>query len=129
MRTRTLPVLAVSAALLAGCGGGGDSAGEGAAKDGGATSGSAKGSTVTVKAFSFQPDPLEVKAGTEVTFDNQDDTLHDATSGPRDKPDGTFALQLEPKSKATYTFDEAGTYKYVCTIHPGPGMEAEIVVK
>lgn len=110
-------MLLVAALALAGCGRGGDTAEQ-----------QAEG--VTVKTFQFDPDPVEVKAGTTVEWVNEDRTTHTVTSGKRDKPDGDFDGQLtESGGKFSQRFEKPGTYAYHCRIHQGPGMEATVTVK
>ena len=136
--TRTLPVLLAAVLTLGACGGGdGDTSAPAADRestatttaDGATGADSSKGTTVTIKVFNFQPDPLEISAGDTVTWSNGDEILHTVTSGTREKPDGTFDGQL-PEKGATFdfTFDEAGTYEYFCSRHPGEGMTASVVV-
>lgn len=98
-----------------------------------ATSKTAEGSTkdstaVEIKLFAFNPNPVEVKVGSEIIWTNQDNINHTVTSGLRDNPDDKFDGLLNVKG-STYTekFTEAGKYTYFCKIHPG--MDAEIDVK
>jgi len=109
----------VAAVALAGCGGSGE--------DSGSSPASAK---VTLRTFTFAPDPVEIEAGTEVTWTNEDETTHDVTAGVRDKPEQQFGGTLDPTG-GTYSasFDEPGTFDYFCSIHSGPGMEAQVVVE
>lgn len=116
-RAAPLALALAVAASFAACGGGGE-AGE-----------SAQAARVQIKTFQFKPDPLKVKAGTTVTFENLDGTDHTVTAGPRDKPTGEFDATIAKGEKFERKFDMAGTYQYVCTLHPGPGMEGEIVVE
>lgn len=121
---RALLVAVLASLALAACGGG-DDAGDASVTP------SADTSTVTVKTFTFQPDPIEVEAGTTIRFVNDDAINHTVTSGTREAPTpDTFDGQL-PDKGATFELelDEPGTYPYFCTIHPGPGMTAEIVVR
>lgn len=110
--------LAVGLPLLvaSGCGGGGDS--EGAA---GRKPAASRGAVVTVKVFSFAPDPLRVKPGTRVVWRNQDATRHNVVGKG-------FKGDLPEGASYGYTFETAGTYTYRCTIHSGPGMRAKVVV-
>lgn len=89
---------------------------------------SGEATAVEIKLFAFNPNPVEVKVGTEITWTNQDNINHTVTSGLRDKPDDKFDGLLNEKG-STYTekFTEAGKYTYFCKIHPG--MDAEIDVK
>ena len=48
------------------------------------------GPSVTIHTFQFSPTPLEVQAGTRVTWMNQDDITHTITSGVPGKQDGRF---------------------------------------
>lgn len=123
---RNLLLISTSALFLAACGGS-DSAEEPApaAKAPAATAKAGAGNRVEIKAFQFKPDPLEVKVGDEVTFVNLDSTVHDVTSkqlGVSEDLDGKDA-------ETTITFDKAGTFKYVCTRHSGPGMRGQVVVR
>jgi plastocyanin len=75
--------------------------------------------TVEVQARdnSFEPQFVEVKAGTSVTFTNVGRTEHNVYPAV----DGAFApvdaTDLEPDEAATITFDEPGDVPYYCTLH------------
>jgi len=76
---------------------------------------------VTIQGFTFQPDDLTVGVGTEIVWENRDGAPHTATG------EGEFdSGQLERGDSYTFTFDEPGTYEYICEIHPY--MTATIVV-
>lgn len=108
--------------------------------DGGPSAASQEEETVArIKVFAFAPNPLKVPAGTKVTWVNDDDIAHTATSGKRTyepgdtgkvvstEKDGRFDIALDSAgSRGSYTFDQAGTFHYFCDRHPG--MEAEVVV-
>ena len=114
-----LPTTLVAAILLGACGS------EEEQRPTAAATKAASGPRVEIKAFQFKPDPIEVEAGDSVTFVNLDGTTHDVTSkqlGVSEKLEGKGA-------EATVTFDEPGTYKYVCTLHSGPGMRGQVVVR
>lgn len=137
---RHLPVLLaiVTALLLAACGGGGDSSGPptsgdtsasepAAAADGGSTE-------VTIESFTFMPEEVEVSAGTEVTWTNQDGFAHTVTSGTpddtTDRFDGVMGELGEMNGKGktfSFTFEEPGTYEYFCRFHPQQ-MRATVTV-
>jgi plastocyanin len=87
--------------------------------------GAAATKTVTLKNIAFSPKVLKVSRGTKVTFAFRDDTTtHNVTSTgrPRFKRIGDRS-----SGSATRTFSKAGTYRYVCTLHPG--MAGRIVVR
>jgi plastocyanin len=89
------------------------------------------GATVTVQTFQFGPDPVVVRAGTTITFVNNDKIDHTVTAGTREAPTpDVFDGQL-PQQGATFdlTLTDPGTYDYFCEIHPGGGMTARIVVE
>jgi amicyanin len=91
----------------------------GASSDGSSAttgSGASSGPTVTIKDFAFSPDTLNVKVGTTVTFVQEDSVPHNATgSGPA----GFIKSPTLTKGQTyTVTFTKAGTYPYICTIHP-----------
>jgi plastocyanin len=128
-RSRTLIVVTVLAllalSLIAACsqgGGGGSSAPSGSSSDASST-GAGGGQKVVLKDFSFQPANIEVKAGTAVTWENQDSAAHTVTADS-----GAFSSpQMEQGKTFSFTFDKAGTYKYHCSIHPS--MVGQVVVK
>jgi plastocyanin len=101
--------VAVAVALLAGACGGGDSA--------------PKSAAVTIKGFIFDPSPLRVKAGTDVTWSNKDQILHTVTAGTTSGGEdaaktGLFEAPLDGAGKTfTFTFDKSGTYQYFCDRH------------
>ena len=112
---RTLiPSLALAAVLLAACGDDDDTGAIAPDED-----------TVTIERSRFAPDPLEVAAGTEVTFENVDPFAHTVTSA-EDSPLEFDSAEFGQDETFTQTFDEAGTYAYFCQIHPT--MRAEVVV-
>ena len=113
---------------------GGDDEGDAAEEPAGAPA------TARIKVFAFQPGRLKVEKGAVVTWINDDDIGHTVTSGTRTyaagdtgkvesvKKDGKFDHVLDGAgTKATYTFNEAGTFHYFCDRHPG--MEADVVVE
>jgi plastocyanin/uncharacterized cupredoxin-like copper-binding protein len=74
----------------------------------------ASGGSVTIEGFAFDPGTIEVAAGERVIWKNLDPAEHTVTAA-----DGSFdsgALAQGQTFKAT--LDRAGTYRYVCQIHP-----------
>jgi len=100
-----IPLLAV-AALIAGCGGSGESVGQPAAAK------SAQ-KIVDMTGSTFVPEAIDAKVGDTVSFVNKDEIAHNATGDGIDS--GTIA------GGATFDFKaaDAGTISYVCTFHPG----------
>jgi plastocyanin len=75
-------------------------------------------SRVEVRIFQFRPGHLEIKAGTKVTWTNQDDITHTVTSGTPETRDGRFGQRLEGRNTATtIEFKEPGIYPYFCERH------------
>jgi plastocyanin len=72
------------------------------------------GPSLTIKNFSFAPNPLTVKVGDTVTIANDDATAHTTTDGGGAFDTGPIA----PGTKKTITITKAGTYQYHCSIHP-----------
>lgn len=73
----------------------------------------------TIKLFMFNPEPLEVKAGTTVVWTNEDNIEHSVTSGTPPTPDGSFDSELFTQGKTyAFTFSEPGAYAYFCKRHP-----------
>jgi plastocyanin len=78
---------------------------------------------VTIDNFSFGPMELTVPVGTQVTWVNKDDVPHVVMS-----VDKIFKSKaLDTDDKFSFTFQQAGTYEYFCSVHPK--MTGKIVVK
>lgn len=82
----------------------------------GAQAASVAGSSATIKNFAFSPATLKVKAGTRVTWTNQDTDAHTVTSAGSGGP--LHSAPLATHATYSYTFTKPGTYPYLCTIHP-----------
>lgn len=93
------------------------------------------GSAVSIANFAFSPQTLTVKAGTTVTWTNNDGAPHTVTStdGPSTsaKTTGTFdSGNLGQGETFSVTFDKAGTYYYECTFHAAQAsMHGTVVVQ
>ena len=121
------PLLMVALLALAACSTG---AGSAAREAGGSSAPFAidvepvKATEVTaVKSYRFDLPAIEVTAGTEVLWTNEDDFPHNVhfVSGS----DATYDLPIG--ESATVTFDETGDYYYECSIHPQQ-MRGKVVV-
>jgi plastocyanin len=84
---------------------------------------------VTVRQFQFMPAELVVEAGTTVTWANQDQILHTATSGATPgQADGTFDGPMDGAGKSfSFTFEKPGTYPYFCSRHNS--MVGKVIVR
>ena len=68
---------------------------------------------VHIDNFVFEPAQLTVKAGQTVTWTNRDDIPHTIVSA------GKFRSKtLDTDDKFSFTFTNAGDYKYFCSLHP-----------
>jgi plastocyanin len=94
-----------------GCGGGGGSDAYGE-RDPVEVSGTSV--TVELKDIQFQPKGIKIKPGTTVTWVNKDPVIHNVR-----QVESVFLSQdvMEEGDTFTYTFNEPGTYRYVCTYH------------
>jgi len=73
---------------------------------------------VAIQTFQFQPGDLTVRAGTRVTWTNQDQIAHTVTSGTPESRDGKFDSPLNGQgAKFSFTFSQAGTHPYFCNRH------------
>ena len=78
---------------------------------------------VKIDNFSFEPTELRVPVGTSVTWTNRDDIPHTVVS-----TDKVFKSKvLDTDEKFSYTFTQAGSFPYFCSIHPK--MTGKVVVK
>lgn len=85
----------------------------------------AAGHQVLMSDYKFGPRTLTIPVGDSVTWVNQDTAPHDVktTSGPA----SVHSPMLDKGGTWSHTFTKAGSYGYVCTVHPG--MTGGIVVK
>jgi len=73
----------------------------------------AEDTSVTIDNFTFAPAELTVKVGTTVTWTNHDDIPHTVVSA------GKFRSKtLDTDNSFSFTFTQAGDYKYFCSLHP-----------
>jgi plastocyanin len=84
--------------------------------------GAAGDTSVKIDNFTFEPAQLTVKAGTTVTWVNEDDIPHTVVA--TDKSFRSKALDTD--DKFSFTFAAPGTYQYFCSLHPH--MTATITV-
>jgi amicyanin len=117
--------LAAGAITLAACGGGSGkpAAGNdmaGMAMPPNAAAGAAAASkpvatdAVHIKNFAFSPATVTVTAGSTVVWTNDDSIQHDVTFDG-----GSIASNtLSQNDTFSHTFRTAGTYHYICSIHP-----------
>lgn len=106
--------LLVAAIAVNGCGGGSDTGPD-------VDAAAPEKNTVVVRDISFKPDELEVEAGDTVTWRFEDKGIpHDVTG-----EDGSFKSDTMDSGTFEHTFDEPGTYAYICSLHPAQ-MKATI---
>jgi plastocyanin len=78
---------------------------------------------VEIADFLFDPETIEVSVGDTVTWTNEDEAPHDATAD-----DDSFATTLLDQGESdSVTFDEEGTFSYICSIHPPDGGYEDFV--
>jgi plastocyanin len=82
-----------------------------------------EGAQVVIDNFTFSPTPLTVKVGTKITWANHDDMPHSVVFP-------TLKLKspaMDTDESFTHIFDQAGTFDYVCGLHPF--MHGQVVVQ
>ena len=101
-----LAAAALAVAALAGCGAGSDDPGE--------AGGTPEPDTVVLRDIAFKPKKLTVEAGTTVTWRFEDSGIaHDVKA-----EDDSFASEVMDSGTFEHTFEEPGTYAYLCSLHP-----------
>ena len=130
-------ILLIGALGLGACGDDDDSGSPAAAEPAGdattttaagtAVSAPANPNSITIKLIAFRPTELEVAAGTDVTWIQDDVASHTVTSGVVEtlggsataKPDGKFdSGTIKPGENFAFTFREAGDFPFFCSVHP-----------
>ena len=77
--------------------------------------------SVEIKDFAFNPATINIKAGTVVTWTNQDTAKHTV------KLDEIESPSLAKGQSWSYSFTTPGTYNYICSLHPS--MKGKIIVE
>ena len=106
-----LPGIAAAVLAAAGCGGS-DGGGEPVATT----------EVRMAKSYKFEPKAIVVDAGDTVTWTNDDNFTHTV------QVDGQADHEVGRGESVSITFDEPGTYHYVCTLHERD-MDGEVVVR
>jgi plastocyanin len=127
----TALLLACLAVALAVAGCGDDDDDDGGGGGGGATTeeqaapeASGGAAEVSMKDIRFDPTDVTVNVGDTVTWVNDDTVGHDVTAD--DFTSGEPGA-MENGDTFEHTFDAAGTFDYVCSVHPG--MEGSVKVE
>jgi plastocyanin len=84
----------------------------------------AGGDAVTIAGFAFEPATVTVQVGATVTWANEDSAPHTVAWADGSQGSGSLAAGGAPYAR---TFDAAGSFAYVCGIHPA--MTGMIVVE
>ena len=74
-----------------------------------------------VKSYRFDPGTIEIRAGETVTWTNDDNFTHTV------QVDGDEDHDVGKGESVSITFDQAGTYDYVCTLHR-QDMDGTVIV-
>jgi amicyanin len=69
---------------------------------------------VHIQNFKFSPATITVTAGSTVVWTNDDSIQHDITFSAG----GIASSTLNQNDTFSHTFPTAGTYHYICSIHP-----------
>ncbi len=68
---------------------------------------------IDIKGYTFVPDTITIPVGTTVIWTNDDGVAHTATS-----ISGVFdSGSIDPGKTYSFTFNQAGTFEFGCTIH------------
>jgi plastocyanin len=128
--------LLITAGSLAGC----SATAESSPQAPSSTVSAAAGPVINLHSLMFNPSTTTVKAGTTVTWRNDEPITHTVTSGrfvgvdkttglrSSQQPDGLFNAKLEGKGKTfSFTFTKPGNYSYYCDIHQGMNAVIKVV--
>jgi plastocyanin len=115
IKSRSWLVLLTIAWVLSACGGG----------DGGSAEAPVKTNRVDLpKSYRFDPPVIQVATGTTVTWINNDDFPHNVHLLAGDE----VTKPLPVGGRATLTFQNAGEFRYECSLHPQQ-MQGRVVVE
>lgn len=68
--------------------------------------------TVMLNPTTFEPDEVSVKVGDRVLWKWAGGVQHNVNGGDE------FKSELQADGEFAHTFDKAGTFEYVCDVHP-----------
>lgn len=81
---------------------------------------------ISIKNFSFNPSTLTVKAGTKVTWINNDNVSHTVTSDTMDPGNFLNSGILSPGQSFSFIFTSPVSVGYHCNIHPM--MKGDVII-
>ena len=113
---RAIVLVVAIATATAGC----------ASQPGGADRGAVAVTTTHVdlpKSYKFAPASIQVAIGSTVTWTNSDNFTHSVQFAGEDAPGAV----LKPGDSTSRTFDQAGSFTYVCAFHP-QNMTGTVIV-
>ena len=76
--------------------------------------------------FAFVPSEIKIKAGSKITWVNNDNTIHTITSDSGGKAELNSKI-LDKGESYEHVFNVKGVFNYLCSIHPG--MKGKVVVE
>ena len=79
----------------------------------------------SIKSIAFQPNRIEITAGTTVAWTNNDAVEHTVTAVDRSFDSGN--MEPGPGTTWRHTFTKPGTYQFYCVVHPF--MKGVVIVK
>jgi plastocyanin len=79
--------------------------------------------TVAIAEFLFGPEKITVKAGQTISWTNVDDSPHQVTL--QGQTEARSPVLLKGQS-TVFQFDQAGSYDYICGLHPGMKGKIEV---
>lgn len=79
------------------------------------------GNVVSIQNSTFSPSTLTIAKGTTVTWTNNDSASHQV------KSDTFESIVLSKGQSYFYTFNDVGTFEYICSIHPS--MKGKVIVR
>jgi plastocyanin len=83
---------------------------------------------VNIFIYDYMPMEFKVKAGTTITWINNDEAEHTVTAKDKSFDSGALkTVNIQPGASFSLKFDKPGTYEYFCSIHPR--MIGKIVVE
>lgn len=115
----SLGIAAVALTFGGACGSGDDGSDGGGAGAGGGGAAGASSASVAIKDDLFEPEEVEIAVGEAVTWTWEGNNPHNVSGDD-------FKSKTQTEGTFEHTFDEAGTFDYICTVHPS--MKASVVV-